>query len=383
MHEKLKKEWTRVTLGDVVQLCRERSSDPAGDGFDRYVGLEHLDPGDLKIRRWGNIADGTTFTSVFRARQVLFGKRRAYQRKVGVADFDGVCSGDIYVLEPKNDCLLPELLPFICQTEGFFEHAVGTSAGSLSPRTNWESLASYEFALPPLREQGRIAEVLSSGHTNTESLRLASGRLLTLRRAMQNELLFSAPYEGQEETALLADVAFIDPSDPPLPSDAAFIPMDCVSEWQRTIARFEERGNRGGVRAAAGDVLMARITPCLENGKIAQVPIHIARCGGSTEFIVLRAKEDTDRSYLYWLVSSDRIRNAAVAMMSGSTGRQRVSGAHLAGVRIARIQPAEQVRLGQLINEVESDRVALMRRHHAACKLQYVLVNSLVGRGEQ
>ena len=160
MPDKLKKDWTRVAFGDVVRLSRERSSDPLKDSFERYVGLEHLDPEDLKIRRWGNVADGTTFTSVFRAGQVLFGKRRAYQKKLAVPDFEGLCSGDIYVLEPKNKHLLPELLPFICQTDSFFDHAVGTSAGSLSPRTNWKSLAEYEFALPPLDEQKRIAEVL-------------------------------------------------------------------------------------------------------------------------------------------------------------------------------------------------------------------------------
>lgn len=154
--------WTRVAFGDVVQLVRERSSDPEGDGFERYVGLEHIDPGDLRIRRWGNVSDGTTFTNVFRAGQVLFGKRRAYQRKVAVADFDGICSGDIYVLEPKGDGLLPELLPFICQTDRFFEHAVGTSAGSLSPRTNWTSLAAYEFHLPPLDEQRRVVRMLDA-----------------------------------------------------------------------------------------------------------------------------------------------------------------------------------------------------------------------------
>jgi type I restriction enzyme S subunit len=152
--------WTKVAFGDVVQLSRERSGDPERDGHERFVGLEHIDPGDLRLRRWGNVADGVTFTSVFRPGQVLFGKRRAYQRKVAVADFSGVCSGDIYVLEPKGNALLPELLPFICQTEAFFEHAVGTSAGSLSPRTNWESLASFEFTLPPIEEQRRMTSAL-------------------------------------------------------------------------------------------------------------------------------------------------------------------------------------------------------------------------------
>jgi type I restriction enzyme, S subunit len=81
---------------------------------------------------------------------------------VAVADFEGVCSGDIYVLEPANDRLMPELLPFLCQTDAFFDHAVGTSAGSLSPRTNWTSLASFEFLLPPIQEQARLVEALSA-----------------------------------------------------------------------------------------------------------------------------------------------------------------------------------------------------------------------------
>lgn len=176
-----KRGWTRVAFGDVVRLSRARSSDLERDGFDRYVGLEHLEPGDLRIRRWGDVADGTTFTNVFRAGQVLFGKRRAYQRKVAVAEFDGVCSGDIYVFEAKTPHLLPELLPFICQSDQFFEYAVGTSAGSLSPRTNWDSLASYEFALPPVQEQGRITILLMSAHQLlllTSELHGASLRLL-------------------------------------------------------------------------------------------------------------------------------------------------------------------------------------------------------------
>ena len=157
----LKPGWTRVAFGDVVRLCTERTSDPAAEGFARYVGLEHFDPGNLALRRWGDVANGTTFTTVFRPGQVLFGKRRAYQRKVAVPDFTGVCSGDIYVLESSNDRrLLPELLPFVCQTDSFFDHAIGTSAGSLSPRTNWRSLAAYEFALPPLDEQRRMANLL-------------------------------------------------------------------------------------------------------------------------------------------------------------------------------------------------------------------------------
>ena len=169
-NEFLKPGWRRVKFGDVVRLSKARSQDPLADGIERYVGLEHLEPGDLRIRSWGSVADGVTFTSVFQPGQVLFGKRRAYQRKVAVADFSGVCSGDIYVLETKDaQVLLPELLPFICQTDAFFDHAVGTSAGSLSPRTNWTSLADFEFALPSIAEQVELVEVLRATEATIEA----------------------------------------------------------------------------------------------------------------------------------------------------------------------------------------------------------------------
>ena len=148
-------------FSSVVTLSRSRIAAPLTAGIERFVGLEHIEPENLHITRWGAVADGTTFTNHFKPGQVLFGKRRAYQRKVAVADFEGVCSGDIYVFESKDpDKLLPELLPFICQSEGFYEYAVRTSAGSLSPRTNWKHLAEYEFPLPPINEQRRIAELL-------------------------------------------------------------------------------------------------------------------------------------------------------------------------------------------------------------------------------
>ena len=193
----LKPGWRRVKFGDVVRLSKARSQDPLADGIERYVGLEHLEPGDLRIRSWGSVADGVTFTSVFKPGQVLFGKRRAYQRKVAVADFSGVCSGDIYVLETKDaQVLLPELLPFICQTDAFFDHAVGTSAGSLSPRTNWTSLADFEFALPTLGEQSRILVCVNSIREVIESheaLVFEARRLLQAGVRSRLEEVESAP----------------------------------------------------------------------------------------------------------------------------------------------------------------------------------------------
>lgn len=205
----LKSGWRHVSFGDVVRLSKARCADPLADGLDRFVGLEHLEPGDLRIRRWGNVADGVSFTSVFKPGQVLFGKRRAYQRKVAVADFAGVCSGDIYVLESLDaNVLLPELLPFICQTDAFFEHAVGTSAGSLSPRTNWMSLADFEFALPAMAEQRSIVSVLEVVDQSIRALEDANAFHNKLIEAFIHEEFqrFDANYTHKPASALMRRV---------------------------------------------------------------------------------------------------------------------------------------------------------------------------------
>jgi len=209
----LKRGWRRVKFGEVVRLGKERCADPAGEGIERYIGLEHLEPGDLRVRSWGEVADGTTFTTRVRPGHVLFGKRRAYQRKVAVTDFDAVCSGDIYVFESVDPTkLLPELLPFLCQTDAFFDHAVGTSAGSLSPRTNWTSLAEYEFPLPPLEEQRRMSSILERVRSAIESSDAAARWADTLFRSLRNHrvLEFSSSSARRTLDELAAHSGIVD-----------------------------------------------------------------------------------------------------------------------------------------------------------------------------
>lgn len=153
-------KWEPVRFGDVVELVSDTSRNPEAEGITRFIGLEHLEPGSLHIKTWGELVDGVTFTKRCRKGQVLFGKRRAYQRKVAIAEFEALVSGDIYVFQAKDELLDPKLLPFICMSERFFQFAVETSAGSLSPRTNWSHLAEFKFTLPPLDQQRRISELL-------------------------------------------------------------------------------------------------------------------------------------------------------------------------------------------------------------------------------
>jgi type I restriction enzyme S subunit len=163
-----------VKFGDLVKNVNLVERNPKEKGIDRIIGLEHIDSEYLHIRRWNNIEDGTSFSRKFVPGQTLFGKRRAYQRKVAFAEFEGICSGDILTFESKDkNILLPELLPFICMSESFFNYALGTSAGSLSPRTSWTALKEFEFPLPPLDEQKRIAEILWTADETMEKYLIA------------------------------------------------------------------------------------------------------------------------------------------------------------------------------------------------------------------
>jgi len=179
----LKSGWKIMKFGDVVKNANLVERDPVANGVDRIVGLEHIDPENLHIRRWNSVADGTSFTRKFVPGQTLFGKRRAYQRKVAYAEFEGICSGDILTFETKDkSVLLPELLPFICQSDAFFDHALGTSAGSLSPRTSWTALKDFEFPLPPLDEQKRIAEILLTADEAVERWKSSRNDLVELSK---------------------------------------------------------------------------------------------------------------------------------------------------------------------------------------------------------
>lgn len=146
---------THVCLGDVAREIKQKV--PVDQELPT-VGLEHLDPGEVELAHWDEGVE-TTFTKAFSKGQVLFGRRRAYLRKAAVAPFDGICSGDITVIAPKDN-LSPRLLPFIIQNDALFEHAVTNSAGSLSPRVKWQSLSQYEFELPSIAKQEELADIL-------------------------------------------------------------------------------------------------------------------------------------------------------------------------------------------------------------------------------
>lgn len=126
----------------------------------------------------------------------------------------------------------------------------------------------------------------------------------------------------------LQEIAFLKPTETLKKGDIApNIPMANIKEFQRDVVKIDYGEFRGGTKFRNGDTLLAKITPCLENGKTAFVNcLQEDEIGfGSTEFIVLRAKENIDERFLYYLSISPEFRKQAISLMEGTSGRKRVN----------------------------------------------------------
>ena len=138
------------------------------------------------------------------------------------------------------------------------------------------------------------------------------------------------------------------------------IGMDKLQAFCRDITSYEQEPFTGGTKFRNGDTIMARITPCLENGKIAKVDIlDEDEIGfGSTEYIVFRAKEGIDEDYLYYLVCSPIVRKPAIKSMVGSSGRQRVQTDVVQNLEI-KVPPIEEQKvIGGILRDFD-DKIKL------------------------
>jgi len=186
--EQQKKEgWRIVKFGEIAKSVSKRVL-PGDTDLEVYVGLEHLDPDNLRITRRGVPSDVTGQKLRVRPGQIIFGKRRAYQRKVAVADFDGICSAHAMVLEAIPKAVLPEYLPFFMQSDMFMERAVAISEGSLSPTIKWKTLANQEFPLPPRPRQEEMLEVFRSQTQALDICLSAIEKLNLLEKTVQYDV---------------------------------------------------------------------------------------------------------------------------------------------------------------------------------------------------
>lgn len=303
--------WKIYRFDQLAESINERVLPADADGLP-YVGLEHLDSESLKIRRWGSPDEVEAQKLRFYTGDIIFGKRRYYQKKLAVADFDGICSAHAMVLRAKADIVLPEFLPFFMQSEMFFERAMSISVGSLSPTINWTALGRQEFPLPPLDEQHRIAEILwgveeSIGYF-VECRHLAS----IAKTRLFNELLTKTKSDCRVQ---LTDVCTIqggqiDPTQEPYRAMIHIAPDDIESSTGRILERntaAEDGVSSGNYFFSEAAILYSKIRPNLR--KVALVDFE-GVC--SADVYPLYAKSNILRDFLYLLLLSPNFTSYAV-----------------------------------------------------------------------
>lgn len=179
--EKIKFEKIAFNISERVE--------PKATDLKTYVGLEHLDADNLKIERTGTPDDviGTKL-KIYKG-DIIFGKRRAYLRKVAVSHFYGIASAHSMILRANEKQIEKCFLPHFLQSDVFMRRAVQISEGSLSPTIKWKTLASQEFILPKKYKQKQLSEVFEQFEKTRDELKSQKQTLITLKQKLLNEIL--------------------------------------------------------------------------------------------------------------------------------------------------------------------------------------------------
>lgn len=186
-----KTHWKKYRFDEMVQNIAERV-EPSQTDLDVYVGLEHIDPDCLHLSRRGHPSDVEGTKLRFYKGDIIFGRRRAYQRKTALATTDGICSAHAMVVRAKEDVIDPMFLPFLFHSKSFIDMAITISVGGLSPTINWKDIAKQEFLLPPKAEQKRLAELLWAADEVVEKEKREREKLDVFRQSKLKDIFKSA-----------------------------------------------------------------------------------------------------------------------------------------------------------------------------------------------
>lgn len=158
----------KYKLGDVVEVISERVDNPADCEHDKFVGLEHYISGDVEITKYGETSLLKSAMKVFKSGDILIARRNVYLKRASIVKFDGITSGDSIVLRVKNE-LLRCIIPFVLNTDEFWGYAEKFSDGTMSKRLSPKVLLEYEFILPQLDMQEKLAELLWTANETKEA----------------------------------------------------------------------------------------------------------------------------------------------------------------------------------------------------------------------
>jgi len=185
-----RQNWKTVKLGDVVRQVKQKVSDPASEGITHYLPGGGIHDDSFRISEWLPVDDGVmgpAFHMRFLPGHTLYKSRVPHG--VAVADRKGICANTTYVLEAIQDHFLPELLPFILVTDNFRQFETENNRGSTNLFLNYNQITEYEFPLPPVDEQRRIADLLWAAEDSMTAYQDVLEKTQTLKESVAYEAI--------------------------------------------------------------------------------------------------------------------------------------------------------------------------------------------------
>ena len=310
---------------DIIFNITEKKKPVEEDKYN-YIGLEHLESGNLFISKWGSDTAPEGEKIVMKKGDVLFGKRRAYQKKVAISPIDGIFSAHGMVLRPKEDVICKEFLPFFISSEAFLNEAIRISVGGLSPTVNWKDIKELEFDLPSLAEQKVLAEKLWAAYEVKQSYlkmiaateEMVKSQFIEMFGTIESNL-YNFPICSIGETCeilngyafqskkyvnegirviRIANVqkGFIEDSDP------QFYPLELASEFEKYTLH-------------EGDLLIS-LTGNV--GRVGLLPKEMLPAALNQRVACIRPKESINKVFLFRMMNLDLFEKACIDNASGS-----------------------------------------------------------------
>ena len=319
---------------DQIATNSTEKKKPVEEDRFTYIGLEHLDSGCLKVARFGSEITPVGEKLVMHKGDVLFGKRRAYQKKVAIAPFDGIFSAHGMVLRPHEDVVDKNFFPLFISSNYFLDAAIKISVGSLSPTINWRDLKELEFSLPNLDTQRKLAEVLWSINNTKEAYK----KLIFATDALVKSQflgLFGNPDVNENGYPILPFTAFAS-IDAQMTTDYAkyanypHIGIDSIEKDSGRLSGYRtvsEDGVKSGKYIFTKDhIIYSKIRPNLN--KVA-LPAFEGLCSADAYPILPNAKM-CDRYYLAYVLRSQWFL-AYVIPLSGRSNMPKVNREQING----------------------------------------------------
>lgn len=316
-------EYIKVKLGDLIEERNERCSDPQESGYERFVGLEHMDTGRLEVKRYGSTDDVTTSCKLCHKGDMLFGRRNPYLRRAGVINFDSTCSGDIIVFRPSSDRIVPEYIPIVLATKQFWTAAMTDQGGTMSKRVHFEDFSQYEFDLPDLDTQRKLSELIWSYEKlicDCEE-QLQNLDLLVKSRFIEMFGTLADPKYGLVKVADLVSKDIEKVSKKYDSEDIIdYIDISSINKESRSIMdtveyAIKDAPSRAQQCVIKGDILLSNVRPNLKTLAIVNSKKNNLVC--SSGFTVLRCT-DSCPEYLTIAITDDYFTDKLVKKANGS-----------------------------------------------------------------